>query len=338
MRVRVLTAVLTAVTGSAFAADPELAIPSARVKGSPLELNKPGVRAVVAWGGRTAEIAFGGPGKPATGVFDGATTFVLDPARAAALQAAFAAGRVADLPTKVGGIPGRSGRIGPNDPPPLVGWVAVREGDTLITNVNQLGGGVQSKELARFAAEVLGACEASAKVGARATDLADGLAKVQVGHVPATALSLNYSRVPPPDWGDEGVALTIEDGVAVARRWQGSWEPARRLELSAKDVADIAKAIAAAGVSKLGDRAPSQYPTHLDVQVLGCRKTVTGSSDDHDRLVNRVALQVQLKRAGMWQADQADDGDPFAPLRDVHTALNAVAKRVLAEGKPTDAK
>jgi hypothetical protein len=326
VRVRTLTAaVLSALAGSAsFAAEPG---------GKPV-LNKSGVKAVVAWGGRSAEVTFGGPGRPAVGVFDGATQFALDAARAADLQASFEAAKVAELPAKIGGTPGRSGRVGPADPPPLVGWVTVRDGTETVANANQLGGGHQSPELARFAAAVLGACESSAKAGVRATDLTDGLAKVASGAVGPHGLGLTYTCVPSfLDAGySPGTGLTVADGVATARHWDGvRWGRAFRLTLTPADLTALAKALADKGLPAIPDETGAAVPTELLVTVLGTRKHLRATPETYHSHMNLLVERIQAKRAGLV-ADVGDD--PLAPLRGVQEVLGQLFSRVVSEGRP----
>ena len=326
MRVRTLTAaVLSALAGSAsLAAEP----------GGTPALNKAGVKAVVVWGGRSAELTFGGPGRPAVGVYDGAIQFTVDAARAADFQAKFETAKVAELPTRLGGVPGRSGRVGPNDPPPLVGWVTVRDGTETVANANQLGGGAQSKDLARFAAEVLGACESSARAGVRAADLSDGLAKVASGAVGPAGLTLTYTCVPPAyDGGSSpGTGLTVADGVATARHWDGvRWGRAVRLTLTPADLAALAKALADKGLPAVSDDTAAAHPTELILTVLGTRKHVRASAEAYHSEMNLLVERIQAKRAGLV-ADVGDD--PLARLRGVQEVLGQLVARVLAEGKP----
>ncbi len=320
MRARIsLACVLTFAVSAADAAEP-----------AKLELNKSGVKAVVAWGGHSAEIAFAGPGKPAQGVFDGAVQFQLDPAQVAALQNACDVAGVGGMPRKIGGIPGRSGRLRPNDPPPLVGWVTVRDPDGVVANVNQLGGGHQSAELARFANDLLATCNSAARVGRKGNNLTDGLVKIRDGSLSGSALTIDYTSAHLFDSGDfTGVGLQVQAGVAVARRWEGNrWGDARRLTLSEGDLKKLAKSLADSNLAHSPGLTGAARPTAISVRVLAFEKSVFATPDTYDEEVNQLVARIQLKRAGFAETVE----DPSACFRAANDVLSQLAERVLAEG------
>lgn len=276
------------------------------------DLNRPGTRAVVAWDGRVAEIAFHGPGKPATGVLNGKMAFQLDASRTEAMAKEFAAAGVAGMPERIGGIPGRSGALKPGDPPPLVGWVTALDADgKRIANANQLGGGTQSAALADFAKAVIGRCEASATDGIRPTDIADAAKRVHAGEVSPLALRIDAISSPEPGSGGKGYHFRLQDGVATTCLLKNDrFESTVHWVVPAKDLEFLTKLLADPNFARAKSAVWHHTPTELTISLLGHeRKFATQDRDAEAGMAIRMrfARQAMLRQAAEEEAASDDN-------------------------------
>lgn len=286
------------------------------------DLNRPGTRAVVVWDGRIAEIAFHGPGKPATGVLNGKTAFQLDTSRTDAIANEFAAAGVAGMPERIGGIPGRSGAMKPGDPPPLVGWVTVIDADgKRIANANQLGGGTQSTALADFAKVVVGRCEASATDGVRPTDFADAAKRVHAGDASPLVLRIDAISTPEPGSGGKGYHFRLQDGVVTTCMLKNDrFDSTVRWTVPAKDLEYLTKLLADPKFARAKSSFWHHTPTELTISLLGHeRKFATQDRDaEAGRAIRmRFARQAMLRQAA--EEETASDDNFSDVLHAIYT-------------------
>lgn len=181
-------------------------------------------------------------------------------------------------------------------------------------SVIQLERGPQSDELATLAAALLARAENASRDGATADSLADGLAKIAAGALPAEALRLTAQVRE-----GSGFLVHIRGGEAVARGFdaKSGYTAPRRLALPAADLAELAALLQALDPASLpADLFAPEY-VELRVEVLG------KSADRQARPYAGVTAATHGARQA--QFDRVID------------ALRRVAGRALAQGSPAPA-
>lgn len=239
-----------------------------------------GVRMDIHYGAHgMAVVYFGGPDKPAMGLFKGKTQFTLEPAGAKAIKEAFEKFKVANMPASFGGMPRPKGGPAPGAPEILVGSFSLTKDGKALLGVSQLGGGEQSKELAEFCAAVLTVCEAAAKKsGVSAKDIAEGLAKVGKGELHPVTLNVLVHRLPeqPTDKDQSGYLFRIESGVVLTRERdpKTGYGPVYKLVLSKDELAALTKLFADNEVGGFPVNLWAPTYTDLVVRVLDHEKNM----------------------------------------------------------------
>ncbi|MCI0701976.1 MAG: hypothetical protein L0241_12915 [Planctomycetia bacterium] len=258
-----------AVLAMVLAADP---------KPEPIQPTADGMRLDVRYGMRSAVVYFAGADKSAIGVFSGKTQFSLDAEGGKAITTAFEKFKVAEMPASFGGMPRPKGGPDIGAPEILVGGVSLTKDGKPVKSVQQLGGGVQSKELADFCAAVLDVCEASAKKnGVTAKDIADGLKKVGTGELHPATLSILVHRLPekPTDADQTGFLFRLEGGAVLTReRGPKGYGPVYKLVLKKDELVAVTKLLTDNEVGGFPVNLWAPTYTDLVVRVLNHEKNM----------------------------------------------------------------
>lgn len=135
----------------------------------------------------------------------------------------------------------------------------------------------ESAAIEALAERILALGESLGRSGAAATSLEDGLEKLARGELAPEVLSLHLLRQPEGSHpGESGWMLRVEGGDArLSRISPGTgWTPPQRIHLSAAEVADLARTLAAARPDDLPVNLYSSWYEDLRIEVLSHVKSI----------------------------------------------------------------
>ena len=210
------------------------------------------------------------------GIWKSSTQFKLTKDEIQSLLKIVVRHRMSGLKKSYGGFP-RGGRPIRGAPEVLVGSVQVRIG-SVTQSCSQLGGGVQSAELAKLADDLLTVCENAAKKNpVTAATLGEGIAKLANEQLLPETLSVLVHRVLFKNAmpGEEGFLMRMEGRtVTTRRRPQKGMGPEVRLELSPKEFQEVVKILKENEPGQFPVNLWAQYYTDFNVTILNHRKSM----------------------------------------------------------------
>lgn len=245
------------------------------------------------------------------GVWNDRRVFHLSHDEVTAIVRALRDARFASMPNRFGEME--------NDFLTMRGKVTAAAGDSAKTVV-QIDRGPQSDELANLAAGILARAQTAASNGVGATSLADALQKIAAGNIPAEALRITaQQRDDRPGGTEPGFLLQIRGGEAIAQRFDAKkgYGPARRVVLSAAEIATLASLLRASDPASFPQNLYAPMYTDLRIEVLN------QSEDRQARPYSGVTAETHGARQSQFDH--------------IIEALRGIAERSLAQGTPAPA-
>jgi hypothetical protein len=277
----------------------------------------PAARIDVTWSGHSVNLYMSGGDSPAVGLWDRSTQIKIGTQQVRKIYSAFERARFDSMPGSFGGIAQPKGGRALGRPEILVGSVS-RTVNGKTHSVSQLQGENQSEELAALAKEIIDACAEAAKTGVTAKDLKDGLRKIQKHELAPEMVHLMVHRLSekPDDFNGEFYLLRVDGRTVTSQqRTAKGYETPFKLELSAKELAELLQVIV--------DADPARWPVNL------------WASTYTDFVVDVLGHEKNLQARQFTGMTPQTHGEKQNSFDRAYEAMVQLHRRALKEGKQT---